>query len=54
MSKLYGCDIGTDRITVTVSGGKALNLAFQAVLNEGDKVATITPAFPNLLAIPRL
>lgn len=54
MSDLYGRAIGSERIAVTVSGGNALNLAFQAVLNEGDKVATITPAFPNLLAIPRL
>ena len=54
MSGLYRQEIGTERIAVTVSGGNALNLAFQTVLNEGDKVAVITPAFPNLLAIPRL
>ncbi|MEM9630882.1 MAG: pyridoxal phosphate-dependent aminotransferase [Pseudomonadota bacterium] len=54
MTNLYGRQIGAERIAVTVSGGNALNLAFQSVLEEGDAVATITPAFPNLLAIPRL
>jgi aspartate/methionine/tyrosine aminotransferase len=54
MSDLYGKSIGKDRIAVTVSGGNALNLAFQALLEQGDKVVTLTPAFPNLLAIPSL
>ena len=54
MSGLYGHDIGMERVAVTVSGGNALNLAFQCVLNEGDVVATVTPAFPNLLGIPTL
>lgn len=54
MSALYDKPITRDRIAVTVSGGNALNLAFQSVLNEGDTVATLTPAFPNLLAIPEL
>ncbi|WP_068319142.1 pyridoxal phosphate-dependent aminotransferase [Polycladidibacter hongkongensis] len=54
MTALYNQKIGADRIAVTVSGGNALNLAFQTVLQEGDRVATLTPAFPNLLAIPRL
>ncbi|WP_420548025.1 pyridoxal phosphate-dependent aminotransferase [Curvivirga sp.] len=54
MSNLYGKEIGSNRIAVTVSGGNALNLAFQCLLNQGDTIATLTPAFPNLLAIPRL
>lgn len=54
MSDLYGREIGLHRVAVTVSGGNALNLAFQSVLEDGDTVATLTPAFPNLLAIPRL
>lgn len=54
MSALYGKSIGVDRIAVTVSGGNALNLAFQSVLEEGDTVVTLTPAFPNLLSIPKL
>lgn len=54
MSGLYGSEIGVERIAVTVSGGNALNLAFQSVLNEGDTVATLTPAYPNLLGIPTM
>jgi len=54
MTDLYGIEISTERIAVTVSGGNALNLAFQTLLEPGDKVATIIPAFPNLLNIPSL
>jgi aspartate/methionine/tyrosine aminotransferase len=53
-SNLYDKPISSDRIAVTVSGGNAINLAFQALLSPGDKVATIIPAFPNLLRIPQL
>ncbi|MFT5708749.1 MAG: aspartate/methionine/tyrosine aminotransferase [Oceanospirillaceae bacterium] len=53
-SNLYSQSIESQRIAVTVSGGNALNLAFQALLQPNDKVATITPAFPNLLRIPQL
>ncbi|MCC3862427.1 pyridoxal phosphate-dependent aminotransferase [Pseudemcibacter aquimaris] len=53
-SGLFKNTIGTDRIAVTLSGGNALNLAFQLILNDGDKVVTTIPAFPNLLAIPSL
>lgn len=53
-TELYNTPIGSERIAVTVSGGNALNLAFQALLKPGDKVLTITPAFPNLLRIPEL
>ncbi|MEH6442407.1 MAG: pyridoxal phosphate-dependent aminotransferase [Oceanospirillaceae bacterium] len=53
-SDLYKTDIAASRIAVTVSGGNALNIAFQCLLQPGDKVATITPAFPNLLRIPQL
>ncbi|SDQ16424.1 pyridoxal phosphate-dependent aminotransferase [Pseudovibrio sp. Tun.PSC04-5.I4] len=54
MSNLYSVEIDVNRIAVTVSGGNALNLAFQSVLEEGDTVVTLTPAFPNLLSIPML
>lgn len=53
-STLYRTEIDAARIAVTVSGGNALNLAFQSLLNPGDKVATLVPAFPNLLRIPQL
>lgn len=46
--------ITMERIAVTVSGGNALNLAFQCVLEQGDLVVTHSPTFPNLLSIPAL
>jgi len=54
MTSLYQVNINSDRIAVTVSGGNALNLAFQTLLEPGDKVATLIPAFPNLLNVPAL
>ena len=54
MTELYRRPISDKRIAVTVSGGNAINLAFQALLEPGDKVATLVPAFPNLLRIPQL
>lgn len=47
-------ELSLDRIAVTVSGGNALNLAFQCVLEQGDLVVTHSPTFPNLLSIPAL
>lgn len=54
MTGLYGREVSKASIAVTVSGGNALNLAFQALLEQGDRVVTLTPAFPNLLRIPEL
>ena len=51
---LYGVDIPSDRVAVTVSGLNALNLAFQCVLEEGDLVVTPTPTWPNILSVPAL
>ncbi len=53
-SGLYQNAIDMERVAVTLSGGNALNLAFQLLLNDGDRVVTTVPAFPNLLAIPSL
>ncbi|MBT5187388.1 MAG: pyridoxal phosphate-dependent aminotransferase [Kordiimonadaceae bacterium] len=53
-NNLYDCNMATDRIAVTLSGGNALNLAFQSILDDGDKMVTTLPSFPNLLAIPAL
>lgn len=54
VSELHNSSLGEERIAVTVSGGNALNLAFQCVLEQGDLVGTHIPAFPNLLSIPTL
>ena len=54
LSKLHSANIAENRLAVTVSGGNALNLAFQCLLEQGDIVGTHIPAFPNLLSIPAL
>ncbi len=54
LRKLHSAGPSPERIAVTVSGGNAINLAFQCVLREGDQVVTPTPAFPNLQSIPAL
>lgn len=53
-SQLTGKAISSSRIAVTLSASNALNLAFQSLLSEGDKLVTTLPIFPNLLAIPSL
>jgi len=54
MSELYNTQIGLDRIAITVSGTNGLNLAFQLLMNAGDKIVTTLPSFPTLLTVPEL
>ena len=54
MTKLYGNSIETKRIAVTVSGTNAVNLAFQLLMEAGDRVVTTTPSFATLIAVPNL
>ncbi len=54
MSGLYAKPVAMDRIAVTVSGSNAVNLAFQLLLNPGDKFLTTSPSFPTLLNVPSL
>ncbi|RQW62357.1 pyridoxal phosphate-dependent aminotransferase [Vibrio viridaestus] len=53
-SHLFNNTFDEDNIVVTVSGTNAVMLAAQTVLKPKDKVVVITPAFPTLMAIPRL
>lgn len=46
--------IGSDRIAVTSAGVNALSLVAQALLDPGDRIAIITPVWPNVTAIPRI
>ncbi|MEM7214629.1 MAG: pyridoxal phosphate-dependent aminotransferase [Pseudomonadota bacterium] len=54
MSRLYANRVSVDRIAVTASGTNALNLAFQLLLNPGDRVVVTMPSFPTLLTVPQL
>jgi aspartate/methionine/tyrosine aminotransferase len=54
LSGLHGRPIGTERICVVSAGVNALMLAAQAVVSPGDKVAVVTPVWPNVAEIPRI
>ncbi len=51
---LYGVPISSERVAVSVSGLNALNLAFQCVLEQGDRVLAPLPIWPNVLSVPAL
>jgi aspartate/methionine/tyrosine aminotransferase len=43
-----------DRIAVTSAGVQALSLIDQTLIDPGDRVAIVTPVWPNLTAMPRI
>jgi len=46
--------VGTDRVAVTSSGVTALALIAQSLFEPGDRVAIVTPVWPNVTAQPRI
>jgi len=46
--------VTVDRIAVTSAGVQALSLIDQALIDPGDRVAIVTPVWPNLTAMPRI
>ena len=46
--------VGADRIAVTSSGVSALSLVAQSLFEPGDRVAIVTPVWPNVTAQPRI
>jgi aspartate aminotransferase len=54
LTRLHGRPIGTERLGITSSGVNALMLVSQAVLSPGDRVVVTTPAWPNIVEIPRI
>src|SRR5262249_31904618 len=50
LTSLYGRQIAVDRVTVTTGGINALMLSMQIVLNPGDNVVVVSPAWPNPIA----
>jgi aspartate aminotransferase len=54
LSGLHGVPIESGRLAITSSGVSALMLAAQAVIEPGDKVAVVTPVWPNVAEIPRI
>ena len=54
LSGLHGQSIAFDRLGITSAGVSALMLVSQAVVAPGDKVVVTTPAWPNIVEIPRI
>jgi len=46
--------LDADRIAVTSAGVNALSLIAQALFDPGDRVAIVTPVWPNVTSIPRI
>ena len=50
----FAATTSVDNIVVTVSGLNAILLTLSAIVDPGDEVIVLTPAWPNLAAIPAL
>jgi aspartate aminotransferase len=54
LTDLHKRAIGVDRVAVTASGNSALMLASQLVVEQGDRIVTVTPLWPNTVEIPKV
>jgi aspartate/methionine/tyrosine aminotransferase len=54
LTRLHGQPIAFERLGITSAGVNALMLVSQAVVSPGDKVVVTTPAWPNIVEIPRI
>src|SRR5512143_103138 len=54
LERLHGRTFGVERLGITSAGVNALMLVSQAVVSPGDKVVVTTPAWPNIVEIPRI
>ena len=54
MNGIYGTEITTEQITVSVSGMNALMITAQALVPNGSKVVVLLPSWPNIPAIQRI
>jgi aspartate/methionine/tyrosine aminotransferase len=48
-ARIYGIDCAADRITVMGSGMQVIALACQAIIDPGDNVIVVSPAWPNVI-----
>jgi aspartate/methionine/tyrosine aminotransferase len=54
LTNLHGQSIDFERLGITSAGVNALMLVSQAVVAPGDRVVVTTPAWPNIVEIPRI
>jgi aspartate/methionine/tyrosine aminotransferase len=53
LERLHGQPFGVERLGIASAGVNALMLVSQAVISPGDRVVVTTPAWPNIVEIPR-
>ncbi len=53
-NRLYGSAVELEQVTVTNSGMSGIMQVLQALVQPGDKVAVVTPVWPNILAATRV
>ena len=54
LGDLHRTPIGPERLAITSAGVSALMIAAQTVVSPGDRVAVVTPVWPNVAEIPRI
>ena len=54
LARLHGQPFGLDRLAITSAGVNGLMLVSQSVVSPGDRVVVTTPAWPNIVEIPRI
>jgi aspartate/methionine/tyrosine aminotransferase len=54
LQRLHGRPFGLDRLAITSAGVNALMLVAQSVVSPGDRVVVTTPAWPNIVEIPKI
>lgn len=54
LTALHGQEIALDRLAVSSAGVNALMLISQSIVTPGDRVVVTTPAWPNIVEIPRI
>lgn len=54
LGRLHARPIAIDRVAVASSGTSALMLAFQALVEPGDRLVAVTPLWPNIEEMPKL
>ena len=54
LQRLHGQPFAIERLGIASAGVNALMLVSQAVVSPGDRVVVTTPAWPNIVEIPRI
>ncbi|MEZ5661034.1 MAG: pyridoxal phosphate-dependent aminotransferase [Burkholderiaceae bacterium] len=52
--RVYGVDLDSDRVSITVGGMQAISQALLAVLSPGDEILVPVPVWPNILEAARV